>query len=280
MKTEFEQIRNSQKESWNKFSPGWKKWDKLTMDFLQPHGEEIIRFINPGGSDHVLDVAAGTGEPGLTIATMLTDGKVIVSDLSEGMLQVASEKAAERGIKNLETKVVDACEIPFADNTFDAISCRLGFMFFPDMLLAAKEMTRVLKSGGRIAITVWGSPEKNFWITCIMQNIKNYIEMPPPPEGAPGMFRCAKAGIVSELFKQAGLKNISEKEIIGKMNCHNAEEYWDFMTDIAAPFVEALSHTDGETKEKIRVGVVNSMNEKYPGNTAIDTSGIIICGEK
>ncbi|HDY68808.1 MAG TPA: methyltransferase domain-containing protein [Candidatus Scalindua sp.] len=280
MKTEFEQIRNAQKESWNKFSPGWRKWDKLTMDFLKPHGDEIIRLINPGGSDFVLDVAAGTGEPGLTIAPMLTEGKVIVTDLSDGMLRVASVKAAERGIKNLETMVADACELPFADNSFDAISCRFGFMFFPNMLLAVKEMTRVLKPGGRIATTVWGSPEKNYWVTCIMQNIGYYIEMPSPPEGAPGMFRCAKPGFVSELFKQAGLKNTSEEELTAKLNCQNAEEYWDMMTDIAAPFVEALSNTDEETKEKIRVGVIDSVNEKYPGNTTFDTSGIIIYGEK
>lgn len=280
MKAEFEQIRIAQKESWNKFSPGWKKWDELTMDFLKPHCDEIIRLINPRGSDLVLDVAAGTGEPGLTIASMLTEGKVIVTDLSDGMLRIAREKAAEREILNLETKVADACELPFADNTFDAICCRFGFMFFPDMLLAAKEMTRVLKPGGRIATTVWGSPEKNFWVTCIMGNIKNYIEMPSPSEGAPGMFRCAKLGIVSELFKQAGLKNISEKEVMAKLNCRNAEEYWDMMTDIVAPFFEALSNTDEETEEKIRVGVIDSVNEKYPGSTTFDTSGIIIYGEK
>lgn len=280
MKNEFEQIRNAQKESWNKFSPGWKKWDKLIMNFLQPHTDEIIAMINPGGSDLALDVAAGTGEPGLTIASMLTDGKVIVTDLSDGMLRIAREKAVASEIKNLETKLADACELPFADNTFDVVSCRLGFMFFPDMLLAAKEMTRVLKPDGRIATTVWGSPEKNFWVTCIMQNITNHIEMHDPPEGAPGMFRCAKAGFVSELFKQASLKNISEKEVTGKINCRNVEEYWNFMTDIAAPFVEALSHTDEETKEKIRVGVINSVNEKYPDHVAIDTSGVIIYGEK
>ena len=264
MNTELELIRDKQKDSWNKFSPGWKKWDELTMSFLKPYSEAMITAMNPGGSDVVLDVAAGTGEPGLSIASMLTDGKVIVTDLSDGMLNVASEKAAASGIKNLETKLADACELPFDDNSFDVVSCRFGFMFFPDMLLAAQEMARVLKPGGRIATTVWGSPDKNFWITCMMQNIKNHIEMPTPPEGAPGMFRCAKPGFVSDLFEKAGLGNISESEATGKIICRDAEEYWDFMTEIAAPFVEALSHTDEETKESIRVDVINSLNEKYP----------------
>ncbi|MCH8330704.1 MAG: class I SAM-dependent methyltransferase [Bacteroidetes bacterium] len=175
MNAELEQIRNKQKDSWNNFSPGWEKWDELTMKFLQPHGEEIIRMTDPKGSDYVLDIAAGTGEPGLTIASMLEDGKVIVTDLSDGMIRIASEKATARGLTNLETKLADACELPFDDNTFDVISCRFGFMFFPDMLLAAQEMARVLKPGGKVATTVWGNPEQNFWITCMVQNIKKYI---------------------------------------------------------------------------------------------------------
>jgi len=215
MKTELEQIRDSQKESWDKFSPGWKKWDEFTMEFLVSHGEEIIRHVKPGGSDLVLDIAAGTGEPGLTIAQMLTDGKVIVTDLSESMLQVAREKAEASEITNLETRIADACELPFDDNTFDVVSCRLGFMFFPDMLLATKEIARVLKPSGRIATTVWGDPEKNFWVTCMVQNIKKYIETPTPPEGAPGIFRCSEIGLIAELFKQAGLMNIVEKEVSG-----------------------------------------------------------------
>ena len=192
MEIQLEQIREQQKESWNKFSSGWKKWDELTMDFVKPMGDEIIRLLKPKDDDMVLDVAAGTGEPGLTIATMLRNGKVISTDLAEGMLEVAREKAAKRGIKNFETKVCDVSELPFADNTFDAVSCRFGFMFFPDMLLAAKEMMRVLKPGGRIATAVWNVPEKNFWVTAIMTSINKNMQLPPPPPGAPGMFRCAK----------------------------------------------------------------------------------------
>ena len=103
METQLEQIREQQKATWNKFSPGWRKWDDLTMEFLKPVGDEIIRFIKPKGNDLVLDVASGTGEPGLTIATMLPGGKVIMTDLAAGMLEVARENAAKRGIKNVNT---------------------------------------------------------------------------------------------------------------------------------------------------------------------------------
>ena len=281
MEQQLEEIREQQKAAWNKFSPGWKKWDDLTMDFLNPMGDEIIRLINPKGADVVLDIAAGTGEPGLTIANMLKDGKVIITDLSEDMLEIARENATKRGIKNIETRACDVCELPFADNTFDAISCRFGFMFFPDMQMAAKEMVRVLKPGGRIATSVWNVPEKNFWVTAIMGTINRNMELPAPPPGSPGMFRCAKDGFISDLFSQAGLKNISQKEIAGKLNSKTTDVYWNMMTEVGAPIVAALSKADDAMKAKIKGEVYHAVNQKYPdGNILIDSSALVIYGEK
>ncbi len=281
MEAQLEQIRDQQKESWNKFSPGWKKWDQLMMDFLKPMGDEIIRFLQLKPSDQVLDIAAGTGEPGLTIAQQCPQGKVIVTDLSEGMLAVARENAANRGIQNLETLICDVCELPFDNNTFDAISCRFGFMFFPDMQLAAKEMYRVLKPGGKVATSVWYSPEKNFWVTAIGGTINRNMNLPIPPPEAPGMFRCAKNALIADLFRNAGFKNISEGEIPGKLKVGTAETYWNMMTEVAAPFVAALSKADDEMKAKIKKEVLELVNEKYPdGNVVIDSSALVISAEK
>lgn len=281
MEQQLEQIREQQKAAWNKFSPGWKKWDNLTMDFLKPMGDEIIRLLDPKDSDIVLDIAAGTGEPGLTIASMLTTGKVVITDLAEDMLEIAKENAGRRGINNIETVACDVSQLPFADNTFDAISCRFGFMFFPDMLMAAKEMVRVLKPGGRIATSVWNGPEKNFWVTAIMGTINKNMELPAPPPGAPGMFRCAKDGLMSDLFTQAGLKNISVKEVAGKLNSKTTDVYWNMMTEVGAPIVAALSKADDETKEKIKKEVYQLMDQKYPdGNVIIDSSALVVYGEK
>jgi len=281
MEAQLVQIREEQKEIWNRFSPGWKKWDDLTMDFLKPMADEIIQLIKPRDTDIVLDVASGTGEPGLTIATMLSGGKVVATDLAEGMLEVAQENATRRGIKNFEIVACDVCELPFPDNSFDAISCRLGFMFFPDMLLAAKEMVRVLKPGGRIAATVWNGPERNLWASSILGIISKNMQLVPPPPGAPGLFRCAKSGFVADLFEQAGLKNISETEVRGELNIGNRKVYWNFMTEVVAPVVAALSKADCEMKVKIRSEVFNSISQKYSnGKLAIDSNAFVIYGEK
>jgi len=281
MEQKLEEIREQQKASWNKFSIGWQKWDCLLMGFVKPMGNEIIRLLELKDADIVLDVASGTGEPGLSIAKKLSGGKVVLSDLSENMIKVAEENAARRGIENIETAVCDICELPFPDNTFDAISCRFGFMFFPDMLLAAKEMMRVLKPGGRVATAVWNVPEKNFWVTAFSSTIGRNMQLPPTQPGAPGMFRCAEGGLIQDLFRQAGFKNTSETEVNGKLKSGTTDVYWNLMTEVAAPVVAALSIADDTTKEKIKREVYQAVTEKYPGgNIRIDSSALVIYGEK
>lgn len=281
MELQLEQIREQQEESWNKFSSGWKKWDNLVMDFLRPVGNEIIRMIDPKDGMQVLDVASGTGEPGITIASMLNGGKVQLTDISENMLVIARENATRRGIHNIEIFAGDACELPFADNTFDAISCRFGFMFFPDMLMATKEMVRVLKPGGRIAVSVWNVPEKNFWVTVTMGAISRNMELQAPPPGAPGIFRCAGDNLMFDLFSKAGLKNISQSEVAGKLNCKTIDVYWGMQTEVAAPVAAALNNASLAMKEKIKREVYQAVAEKYPdGDIVFDSSALVICGEK
>lgn len=281
METQLEQIREQQKETWNKFSSGWRKWDAFTMKFLQPMGDEIIRCLNVKKTDVVLDVAAGTGEPGLTIAALVTDGRVVITDLAEGMLDVARDNAVRKGITNYETVTCDVCDLPFKDETFDAVSCRFGFMFFPDMRLAANEMMRVLKPGGMLATSVWSVPEQNTWLTTTMSTINKTMQLPAPPPGAPGMFRCGKPGFIADLLRQVGLKNVSEKELTGRVNYGSTDTYWQFMTDVVAPVVAAMNKADDATKEKIKSEVFRQVDQRSPDKqAALEYGAIVICGEK
>jgi len=281
MKPQFQEIRENQKASWNKFSPGWKKWDLEIHDHLQPAADGIIGLLKPEGSQLILDVAAGTGEPGFSIARLLTGGKVIITDLADDMLDIARERASEKEITNVEFRACDVSELPFAGNTFDGVSCRMGFMFFPDMLLAAKEILRVLKPGGRIATAVWSSADKNFWATAIGETINRNMQLPVPPPEAPGIFRCGKNGLMKSIFNQAGFKNISENEVACKLKYGTAEIYWDMMTEIAAPVVAALSKADDAMKNKIKGEVYELVKNKYPeGEVIMEGSALLIYGEK
>jgi len=281
MEQQFQEIRENQKASWNKISPRWKKWDLKLHDHMQPAANGIISLLKPSGSQIILDIAAGTGEPGLSIASMLSDGKVIITDLADEMLDIARENASNKGITNVEFRACDVCELPFADNTFDGVSCRMGFMFFPDMLLASKEILRVLKPGGRFATAVWNKPENNFWVTAISETINRNMQLPVLPPETPGIFRCGKSGLMTNIFNQAGFKNVSESEVACELKCGTTEIYWEMMTEIAATVVAALSKADDAMKDKIKTEVQELLNRKYPdGNLILDGSALLIYGEK
>lgn len=279
MEAQLEKLKEVQKAAWNKSSAGWKKWDQLMMQFLQPLNDEMISKLNFKSSDFVLDVATGTGEPGLTIASKLTTGKVTGIDLSENMLAVANENAALRKIKNFETVCGDVTEMPFKDATFDGIICRLGFMLFPDMHLALNEMLRVLKPGGRICASVWNGSEKNSWVSNSMDVMINRLDLNRPAPGAPGIYRCAEKGIMTSLFSSAGLINIEETNVEGKLFCENKEAYWNFISEVASPV--AFINADENTREQIKAEILSGLNEESPGGKiCLSSSTFVICGEK
>jgi hypothetical protein len=102
-----------------------------------------------------------------------------------------------------------------------------------------------------------------------------------PPQDAPGLFRCAKPGMMAGFFRKAGLKNISEKEIGGKLQAGTTEQYWKYMTEVAIPVVAALRDTDESIRAKIKNEVFEAINKKYPiGKVAIESSALVIYGEK
>lgn len=251
------------------------------MEWLKPIRDQIIQSLELKPTSIVLDVAGGTGEPGLSIATRVKEGRVVITDLSEGMLEVVRDNAARKNITNYDRVACDVCELPFDQRSFDAVSCRFGFMFFPDMALAAKEMARVLKKGGRIAAAVWGMPDKNFWISVILETISKYTQTPPPIAGGPGMFRCSSPGLLGALFEDAGFSHIQETEITGKLYCITNEHYWNIMNEVAPPVASALSKVDPLTKERIKKEVFDLLDDRYPErDAAFDYSAVIVHATK
>jgi ubiquinone/menaquinone biosynthesis C-methylase UbiE len=99
MPSQLEQIRDQQRETWDKFSSGWKKWDELVLNWLAPVGQDLIRSAALKDDSNVLDVAAGTGEPGLTAATLVPKGRVTVTDLSDRMFTGGSRVISERRLR-------------------------------------------------------------------------------------------------------------------------------------------------------------------------------------
>ncbi|MDH3601150.1 MAG: class I SAM-dependent methyltransferase [Candidatus Tectomicrobia bacterium] len=120
---------------------------------------DVVELANLRAGDHVLDVACGTGTATrLAAAYVTTAGRVVGLDLDPGMLEVARALPASVGAA-VEWRRGNALELPFDDNTFDAVLCLQGLQFFPDRVAGLAEMRRVLKSTGRLAVSVWSSLE-------------------------------------------------------------------------------------------------------------------------
>lgn len=278
---DLDQIRDQQRETWDRFSAGWKKWDAMVLGWLAPFGDAMIRQAQLREDSHVLDIAAGTGEPGLTAAALVPRGRVTVTDLAERMLAVTAENAARRGLRNVETRACDAGALPFADASVDAVLCRFGFMFFPDVAAATREFARVAKPGARICAAVWSEPAKNPWATTVMATIARHVALPAPPPDSPGLFRCAAAGFMRAAFAESGLRNITEEEVSTHMVHDSPAQYWEFMNDIAAPVVAGLAHADEATRTKIRAEVLDLARQSVrDGAVRMRATATVIVGTR
>jgi SAM-dependent methyltransferase len=247
-----DEIRDGQRTTWAGLSAGWEKWDAVIMDQLGPVGAAIVESLGIAADQQHLDIASGTGEPGLTIARLAPAGRVVLTDLAPEMLEVAARRAAAQGIANVETMVCSADDLPFDDATFDSVSVRFGFMFFPDVAKAAAEFARVLKPGGRLCSAVWVEPDENPWTSILMQAIAAEVVVPPPDPDGPTMFRCAAPGYVSALYERAGLHDVAEWDVGVELVTRSPEEYWDMMSEHVSLALAALQRVDEPARERIR----------------------------
>lgn len=254
-------IRDGQRAAWAGLSAGWDKWDSVIMEQLGPVGAAMIERLDITHDQQHLDIASGTGEPGLSIARLAPTGRVVLTDLAEEMLDVAERRARSQGLANIETTVCSADDLPFDDATFDSVSVRFGYMFFPDMAIATTEFARVLRPGGRLCSSVWVKPEENPWTTIAMQAIATETEPAQPDPDRPSMFRCAAPGYVSAFYEGAGLRDITEWEVRVELVTKSPEEYWAMISEHVSLAVAALQQVDEPAQERIRANVMAKASE-------------------
>ena len=255
-----EEVRDAQRATWAGLSPGWEKWDAVIMEQLGPVGAAMIERLEIAEDQQHLDIAAGTGEPGLTIARLVPKGCVVLTDLVPEMLEIAARRARAQGVVNVETRVCSADDLPFEDATFDTVSVRFGYMFFPDVAKATAEFARVLKPGGRLCSSVWVKPEENPWTTIAMQAIASEAVVAPPDRDGPNMFRCAAPGYVGALYESAGLRTLVEWDVGVLLVTRSPEEYWEMISEHVSLAVAALQQVDAGKQERIRATAIANVS--------------------
>ena len=110
------------------------------------------------------------------------------------MVEVARRRGAELGLENVDYRVIDAEQIELQADSVDGVLCQSGYMLMADPAAALSETRRVLRPGGRLALSVWGAPEQNPWASIGGRLLVERGHLPPPEPGAPGVFSMASRG--------------------------------------------------------------------------------------
>jgi ubiquinone/menaquinone biosynthesis C-methylase UbiE len=143
-------------------APTWERRRAEIEQVATPVREWMLRELRPQEGDTVLELAARVGDTGFEAAQIIGDsGRLITSDFSPAMLDAASRRGSELGLRNVDYRLIDAERIELGDDSVDGVLCRFGYILLPDPAAAFAETRRVLRPGGRVALAVWGAMERN-----------------------------------------------------------------------------------------------------------------------
>jgi SAM-dependent methyltransferase len=197
--------------------------------------------LQPG--ERVLELAAGPGDTGFLAAELIRPGgTLITSDVAEAMLDVARGRARDLGIDNVEFKQLNLEWIDLPTASVDAALCRWGVMLLVDPPAAVQEVRRVLKPGGRFALSVWDRPELNPWATIPGKALVELGHADPPDPNAPGMFTLAGPGKLNDVLESAGFQDVVVESVeLGRIN-ESLQAYVEETRDLSRPFRDGFAN--------------------------------------
>src|SRR6185295_19565413 len=191
-------------------------WDLAAADYEPLWREQLARAQTkllacaaPVRGERVLDVACGTGLVTLEAARAVgPEGCVLGTDISDQMVEAARRRAEREGLSNVTFKRMDAEKLALPDAGFDVAFCALGLMYFPDPLRAVREMRRVLRPGGRLALAVWGESSRCGW-----SPVFSIVEVEVASDVCPLFFQLGQENTLSRLCAEAQCEAIEQHRI-------------------------------------------------------------------
>lgn len=213
------------KDYWSKRSPAWTAGASTGKASDETFDRALIKAaaINPG--DRVLDLAAGTGDPTMTIAGHVKQaGFVVAFDMTGSMLSVAQTRARNLELNNIGLVSGNMELLPFPDDTFDAITCRNGLMFPDDKPACVRETYRVLKPGGQAVWLVWATIEENPTYLTINRGLTKFFGEEFPPRMVRHVL--GQEGALTALLGEAGFARIEERRFAYERVVPQGDDYF------------------------------------------------------
>lgn len=237
--------RQTSLDSWAAMAPGWERWRAEIEATSAPIREWMLRALAPRPGDTVLELAAGPGDTGFGAAAIVGEGgRLISTDFSPEMVEVAKRRSAELGLGNVEHRVLDAENMELDDDSVDGVLCRFGFMLMASPADALSETRRVLRTGGRLALAVWCSAERNPWISIAGRLLVERGHVPAPEPGAPGMFTMANEERTRGLLEDAGFSGVHMEEVPVRFTYGGLDEYVRRARDTGGVFSRVFAAAD------------------------------------
>jgi enediyne biosynthesis protein CalE5 len=217
---------------------------------------ELAR-IAPGA--RVLDVATGSGEPAITAARRAApNGHVIAVDQSSGMLAIARERAQALSVPNVEFRESDGEALTINERDFDAVLCRWGLMFMPDLNHALSGFHQHLVPGGHIAVAVWSTPDKVPMISIGADTVRKLANLPPPAPGSLDPLRLGDTSILSNSLELTGFKEITIERMAVTFEFDSAEDFTRMREEVSSAFRGLLARQSPELRRQIIAAVTDA----------------------
>ena len=255
---------------WSAVASAWDEYRNRLFEDVRSVSDWIIEYVDPQPGQTVLELTAGPGETGFLAAARLgSTGRLISSDFVPAMVDAARRGADERGLDNVECRVLDAQQIDLPDNSVDGVLSRFGLMLVPHQQRAIAEIRRVLRPGGRCAYATWGLPQHNPWIfQLVAALVQNGIAPPGDPFAPGGLFSLATADSNRALAAAGGFTDVTIDEVTGAMRFDDPDDYWTHIAAVSGPIAELVSSLDGD-----RVGAIRSVLD--PSLAAFERDGAL-----
>lgn len=259
-------------------APTWERRREDIEGVCTPIRDWMVTEVRPSDGDTVLELAAGVGETGFQAAAAIGErGRLITTDLSPAMVDAARRRGTELGVTNVEYKVTNAESIDLDADSVDGVLCRFAYMLMADSAAALAETRRVLRPGGRLALSSWGAPERNpfFGLIGMSLGLRGHIPpLEPPP--APGPFSMASAERTTAMLESAGFSDVRTEEIQVRFVVPNVDGYLSLISDTAGPLALVLRALPDTERAAIKKDVENAF-QRFAVEDRYELPGVALC---
>lgn len=251
--TDVDRLRTEMLAGWERAAPRWGHNADRLRELTMPVALRLIEHLRLQPGARVLELAAGPGDTGFMAAELVQPGGTLIcSDGTEAMLEVARRRAAALNVPGVEFKLLQLEWIDLPAASVDAAVCRWGLMFAFDPGAAAREVRRVLRPGGRVALAVWDEAERNPWAALPMRVLLELGHLPAPDPDAPGMFVLGAPGRLQELLEESGFTEAEVEAVELPRAYAGVDAYLAETAEMSGVFGERWAALDAAARDQVR----------------------------